>query len=602
MSASWELDDELSDLVADTPRPRRVPVGSVAPMPAREPVSDATLRVGLKALRRRRWVIVASMVALVAAALALSFVQTPVYQSKGKILLAAATTESVSEVLGTSQARAVEEIVATEIEVMQSAVIRDAVTEALGHPPDVTLAGVEGTSVIEVTARGDSPAAVAETVNTFAEVYIEERQNADTEDLDEAVAGLEEDIDRLTLEIAELERPAREIQDQIDALPATVPGEPDSPERTALIAERDAEIERARPETSELQAQISENQSDLAALERTRDQVTSGGAQLVSPGEEPTDPISPNPVRNGLLAAGLGLVIGVALAFLLEALDDTLRTKEDLEGLTHGITVMGLIPIVPGWRDRSSTRVVSIEDPGSPVSEAYRTLRTSVQFLGVDRPVKLVQITSPNPGEGKTTTVANLGVAFARAGQRVAIVCCDLRRPRLEQFFDTPMTPGFTSIIVGDATIDEAVVAIAGEPRLHVLASGPPPPNPSELLSTRRARDVLEALGRQFDVVLVDAPPVLPVTDALLLGNLVDATILVTSAGRTSKRATRRALELLEQVDAVVEGTVLNYVTGDDAYGASYGYGYGQRYVAAERSDTAESGARWRAAVGQRDS
>jgi capsular exopolysaccharide synthesis family protein len=569
-------------------------------MPVREPVSDATLRVGLEALRRRRWVIAACTVVLAGAALGLSYIQEPVYQARGKILLAPSTSESLTDALGTSQARGTAEQVATEIEVMQSAIVQDAVAEELGRSPRVTLEGITGTAVIQITSRGGSAAAVVENVNTFAEVYIAQRQATLTEDLDDAVSRLEEAVDVLTVQIAELERPAREIQDRIDALPAAPVGAGENPERQALIEQRDAEIERTRAEISRIETQIAAAQGDLSQLELARDQITTGGAQVVSPAKEPSSPISPNPVRNALLGAVLGLAIGVALAFLLEALDDTLRTKDELEALSQGRTVMGLIPVVPGWRDRSSTRIESIEDPGSPVSEAYRTLRTSVQFLGVDRPVNLLQITSPNPGEGKTTTVANLGVAFARAGQRVAIVCCDLRRPRLEQFFGTPLSPGFTSIIVGDATIEDAIVPVHDERRLWLLASGPPPPNPSELLSTRRAREVLEDLGRRFDVVLVDAPPVLPVTDALLLGNLVDATILVTSAGRTSKRGTRRALELLDQVDATVEGTVLNYVTGEDAYGGSYGgYGYGARYSAPR--DEADPGSRWRAVVGQHD-
>ncbi|HEX7131037.1 MAG TPA: polysaccharide biosynthesis tyrosine autokinase [Iamia sp.] len=572
-------------------------------MPPREPVTDATLRVGLNALRRRRWVIVVSVVGLVGAALALSFVQSPTYEARGKILLASSTSESVIDAIGSDRSGgSVDEVVATEIQVMQSAIISDAVREELGRTPRVSLEGLEGTSVVQVTARGGSAQEVEETVNTFARVYIETRRQTFTEDLDAAAERIQENLDVQAVRVAQLRQPAKDIQDQIDALPPAVPGAPEDPQREALIDQRDQAEAQAQPQITRVEAQIADNEADLSQIELARDQITTGGAQLVSPATRPNDPVSPNPVRNGLLAAVLGLAIGIALAFLLETLDDTLRTKEDLEDITQGRAVMGLIPVVPGWRDRSSTRIVSIEDPTSPVSEAYRTLRTSVQFLGVDRPAKILQITSPSPGEGKTTTVANLGVAFARAGQQVAIVCCDLRRPRIEQFFGTAISPGFTSIIVGDATFEEAVRPVEDEPRLWVLASGPPPPNPSELLSTRRAREVLEELGRRFDIVLIDAPPVLPVTDALLLANLVDATILVTSAGRTSKRGTRRALELLDQVDAEVEGTVLNYVSGTDSYGASSGYGYGYRYESAGRRKVVDpdAGARWRAAVGSR--
>jgi capsular exopolysaccharide synthesis family protein len=237
--------------------------------------------------------------------------------------------------------------------------------------------------------------------------------------------------------------------------------------------------------------------------------------------------------------------------------------------------VLTLVPTVDSWRDRAQTELVSQSKPKSPAAEAYRTLRTSVQFVGLERTMQVLQVTSPVAAEGKTTTLANLGVALARAGKRVVMVDWDLRRPRIESFFGVDNSFGFTNVVVGDASLADAVQAVPGEPGLAVLPSGPTPPNPSELLSTRRAADILRALADAADYVLVDCPPVLPVTDAIIVSGIVDATMLVVTAGSTTKRQTGRAVELLRQIDAPLVGAVLN---GVGSGGRGYGYGYGYEY------------------------
>jgi len=547
-------------------------------MTHREVTTEASLRSGVAVLRRRKWVVIVCTLLLGALALAWSLVREPQYRATGKILLAPSASERVLSSIETGSSRDTSRSIATEIEVMRAEVVREAVEQELGRSYSVDIEPVGETSVVAVTAEGTSPEAQAETVNTFAEVYIRTRQEALTADLAAAVERLQAAIDVTSVQIALLESDLRDIEDRIAALPPTPTGESASPERQALIEDRDRETSRIRPERSRLEAQLIDNQGNLARVNLAIEQVTTGGAQLVSPAGVPSSPFAPDPLRNVVLGLIAGLVVGVGLAFLLELLDDRLRSKEDLESAAPGATVLGLIPTVPGWRDRTSPRVVSIEEPLSAPAEAYRTLRTSVQFLSVDRPVRRLQITSPSPGEGKTTTTANLGVAFARAGLRVAVVSGDLRRPRIESFFGVPQHPGLTSVIVGDATLDEALVPVEGESRLWILPSGPPPPNPSEVLSTRRTAEVLDELSGLVDIVIIDTPPVLPVTDALLVASLVDATLLVVSSGRTSKRSTRRSMELLDQVDAVVEGTVLNDVSAGEAYGYGYGYGYAYGY------------------------
>src|SRR5205085_2490524 len=162
--------------------------------------------------------------------------------------------------------------------------------------------------------------------------------------------------------------------------------------------------------------------------------LSSGGAQLVTSSPIPTTPVSPRPKRTGALALGVGVLFGVGVAFLFEYLDDSIKTKDDLERAAQGVPTLAVIPSVLEWRSKDQARLVSISEPTSSAAEAYRSLRTAVQFMALDRPMRTIQITSPSASEGKTTTLANLGVALARAGQRVVFVDCDLRRPRIHEF------------------------------------------------------------------------------------------------------------------------------------------------------------------------
>ena len=239
--------------------------------------------------------------------------------------------------------------------------------------------------------------------------------------------------------------------------------------------------------------------------------------------------------------------------------------------------VIGAIPAVGGWKERTDIKLISMNAPNSPAAEAYRTLRTAIQFVALDRPMGSCRSPAPNAGEGKTTSLANLGVALAKAGQRVILVCCDLRRPRLHEFFGLNNEIGFTSMLLGRHLSGRALQAVPGIPRLRVLASGPLPPNPSELLSSGRTKEVFAALKAEADIVLIDSPPVLPVTDALVLFRHVDATIMVFAVGQTSQKQAATALAMAQQVDAPLVGAVLNGVPRPAGYG-----GYRGRYEADE--------------------
>jgi non-specific protein-tyrosine kinase len=518
---------------------------------AREDDEQLELREYISVLWRRKWIIVATTVIVAAVALALSLSETKMYRATASVLLQTRTSERIFSP-GNQQVGNLDQV-ATEIEVMLSRSVGDAVTAELGHSADVSIEAIGKTNVIAISADDTRPAEAARTANTFARTYIDQRRTAQIDDLLEAATQVQAKIDQIDGRLSQI-------------------GDPD-PEDTSSTAERQT-----------LLTERTTYSQQLSQLQLASSLTESGGAQLVSEASVPPTPFRPTPKRTGALGVIIGLMLGVGLAFLRDYLDDSLRTKEQAEATT-GLSVVASIPPVSGWRRGDRPRLVSMNDPGSQAAEAYRSLRTSLQFLALDRPIHSVQVTSAVAGDGKTTTVANLAVSLARAGQRVVVVDCDLRRPRVHEFFDLPNEVGLTSMLLGQCSPAEALQRVPDEPNLHLIASGPLPPNPSELLSARRTSALLQSLAKETDIVLVDSPPILPVTDGVVLAGLVDATIVVATVGRATRRALHRAVETLRRVSAPLMGVVLNSAGGEPGYGhgrygryGGYGgYGYGSR-------------------------
>jgi succinoglycan biosynthesis transport protein ExoP len=286
------------------------------------------------------------------------------------------------------------------------------------------------------------------------------------------------------------------------------------------------------------------------------------GARVLAKAEVPTAPISPKPVRNVAIAVALGLAVGVGLAFVREHLDDTISAPEQLEHATRGLPVLAQISRVAGSHQSGAPSVLTLDEPSSPAAEGYRSLRTAIEFLALERTVGSIQFTSAQTNEGKTTVIANLAVALGRSGRIVTIVCCDLRRPRIHELFGLRNDVGFTSLLLGEASVSGALQSVPDEGNLAVLSAGPPPPNPSELLSSPHVPDVLYSVAQWSDFVLIDTPAVLPVSDALIMSRMVDATVLVASARVSSRRAVVRAEAELRQVGAPLVGSVLNDAPG----------------------------------------
>jgi succinoglycan biosynthesis transport protein ExoP len=510
------------------------------------------LRDYVLVLRRRKWILILAVLMVGLSALIVSLVQTPVYEARARLLLE--PDQSPFEL----KTRIDPTMVETEIQILQSEPIKAAVREKLGSAPPLSAFGVGSTAVVELRAESTRPKQAALIANTYADVYIQYRRQ---QAIDSLLAAGAEISDR----IATLQKDIDALAEQIAGIPPCTGANPppNCTQRDALQRDRDAKINQIAPFRQKLdQLQVDTSLKD-------------GGAKVVTRAAEPTSPIRPLPRRNAMLGVLAGLAFGTALVFLIEHLDDSMKTKEDFERLAPDVPILGIIPGVQGWKKAGDTVVISQSEPSSPAAEAYRTLRTSIQFVGVNRTVKVLQITSPSASEGKSTTAANLAVALARAGQQVVLVSCDLRRPRLHQFFGLSNTVGFTSVLLGEVSLASALQEVSNESRLRLLASGPLPPNPSELLAAPRAAEVFSVLRDHVDMVIVDCPPVLPVTDAAVLSGKVDATLLVATPASTTRKQVSRTIEILRQVNAPVIGAVLNGVTTEAAYGyAEYYYRY----------------------------
>jgi capsular exopolysaccharide synthesis family protein len=500
--------------------------------------SDPTLRSYAQLVRRRKWWVIGLALAGLGVSLAMALTESKQYTASAQILVQASAQTSA---LGVSEQPVTMTDVQTMLELVTSAPVTSAVERKLGSAPSVSASEVGQTNVITITAVALTPARAALVANAYANAFVNEQRTVALNSLASSEAQVRSQIKTIGKQIKQLRSSSAAASQQ-----------------TALI-----------------------NQQAVLSEQLTQMQVNSegetDGLALVTPAAAPTSPSSPKPTEDGLLGFAAGLILGLAAAFLRESLDDAIASKEAAEEF-GGATVLAAVPMVTSWKKRDRPLVVSLARPMSPAAEAYRSLRTSLQFAQQERDLRTIVVTSPAAAEGKTSTLSNLGAMFAQAGQRVVLVSCDLRKPRLGQFFGVDEGLGLTTAILGEQPVEELVQAVPGDDNLWLLGSGQLPPNPAELLNGRRIREVLAALREQFDLVLIDTPPVLPVTDAVVLASDADATLLIVAAGKTSRGDLQRSAEKLAQVNARVVGLVLNETTRQ---GGGYGYGYGYGYYGA---------------------
>lgn len=304
----------------------------------------------------------------------------------------------------------------------------------------------------------------------------------------------------------------------------------------------------------------------------TEDAVSPVKLTLVQQATVSQNPVSPNVSLNIALGLLIGLALGIGLAVLRQILDTRIRNERDVELATDAAIIGGIV-----YDPKAASRPLIVQDdPRSPRAESFRTLRTNLQFLDVGHGGRSFIVTSSIQSEGKSTTAANLAIALADSGVRVLLVDADLRRPKVAKYMGLEGAVGLTDALIGRVQLDD-VVQEWGRGRLSVLPAGTVPPNPSELLGSAAMGNLIKELRSRFDVVLFDAPPLLPVTDAAILSRFVGGVILVVAAGRANRHHVEGAISALENVGSSVAGIVLTMLPtkGPDAYGyGRYGYGY----------------------------
>lgn len=290
----------------------------------------------------------------------------------------------------------------------------------------------------------------------------------------------------------------------------------------------------------------------------------------------PTKPVSPNMRNNVALAAIMALVAGIGIIFLLVFLDRSIKSVTDAIQAA-GAPVLGVIPQLTSAElgDKSDDRARDMyvhENPKSPIAECCRSLRTNILFSAADRELKTIVVCSANQREGKTTSVLYLGTTMAQSGQRTLLIDTDMRRPRLHKSTNVALSPGLSNLLIGDEDYDSLIKPTEIKD-LFILPCGPTPPNPAELLLTKRFETVLRELAKRFDRIILDSPPIQPVTDAVVLSKRVDGVVLVVRASKTMRDELRRSARMIRDVGGSIVGVIVNELDARDSYYGGYGYG-----------------------------
>lgn len=489
-----------------------------------------TLRDYGRVVWRRKWIVAAAVFAALAGALAMSFMQDPIYSAESQMLVEPRSGDEVFQQDPTLNVQNLERAIQTEIRVLEGQEVRRRVQEDLGLgdlPPEVDGTPVGSTDVVSVRVRSGDPRTAQVLGDAYVDAYVSTRR--------------EQAVDSLNAAGEELQTTVDQLQEQIDD------AEDGSEQRQSLINQQATFRER-----------LDQLRIDTA--------LTTGGASVVQSADLPTDPVEPRPLRTAALAGVVGLLLGLGAAFLVDYLDDSLRRPEDIAAMT-GLPVLAVAPIEPP----PDNRPIALSRPNEFAVEVYRGLRTSLQFLGLDKPLRIIQVTSSLPGEGKTTTATNLAVVLTQSGFSVVLVDADLRRPRVHEVFNVPLRPGLTETLVALEAVDMAVNHLD---QLHVVSAGSMAPNPSEMLASNRFAGIIKELSTRYQFVVIDSAPVLPVADSLALTRVVDGVLMVGQANRTSRRTLSEGLGRLAQVGAPVIGLVLNRAAERSRQDYGYGYAY----------------------------
>jgi capsular exopolysaccharide synthesis family protein len=550
------------DIVADD---SRVPFTQNAPRTAQRVTTVDLRRLIVIA---RAWLPLMVVAALVAgaAAFVVSNLQQKVYEAKATLIVGQALSATNPDY---SQLLVAQNLSATYAAVAKTRPILESVVAELGLKVDPD----ELAKHIEVSAPRDS---------TFLMITAQDPAPARAADIANALAR------QLIASAPTIQGRAAEFQKSIDQdLAATQDLIGTSQARADALLEIKDRTKEQEAELQALEGRLASLRSTYATLLSFSSPSATNLLTVVEPAEAPTAFVLPRTLLNTLLAAAIGLLVVVGIAFLVEQLDDSIKDPGAVQEVAGLSTLATIARIRSARGQRKIYLLVGILYPRSGTAEAYRTLRTNVEFASVDAPLHTLLVTSASPGEGKTITAANLAVVFAQAGRAVLLVDADLRKPAVHEMFDLPNSRGLTTMLRDDMVGLDTVAHSTEQANLRILTTGPLPPNPAELLGSQRMQAVLENLLRSADLVIFDSPPLQAVTDAAVLSSFTDGTLLVIDAGRSRRRVVRMAMESLTRAGANSIGAVLNRVPAraQHAYGGYYGAAPGSADVTTPGAD-----------------
>lgn len=503
-------------------------------------------------LRSRLWLLALMLVGAAVAAFVVSRLSTPVYRATTWLLIDA-QTDSGNGTADYAAIRASESLAQTYASLLQSRTVLTAASERLdlANRPNASFGSVQtspvtGTQLIRVSADNSSPALAAEVANTVASVFIEQNYQRQTSAYSQSQDSLSRQLDYLETQINQTTVDLNALQGQQGVAEAA---------------------ERARLE--DLLAQYNQNYTSLLqSIESVRlaaIQSTSNIVQ-VDPAVMPSRPLRPNVMLNTIVAGALGLLAGVILVLIEDFLDDTVKNPDTVSQQLR-LPIIGMVLNFDAERER----LITVLKPRSPAAESYRRIRINIKYASVDHDLHTLLITSPAPSEGKTTLAANLGVVLATNNQSTILIDGDLRRPNVHKALGLSNRRGLSDLFIESADTLEDVIQDSGVEGLSVITSGPLPPNPSELLDSAKIGHILEEVRQHADLVIIDAPPAISLTDAVALSQRVDGVVLVLRAGRTKMALLRQAVQDLRQVGANVIGLIF---TDIDHAGNRYGQYY----------------------------
>jgi capsular exopolysaccharide synthesis family protein len=571
------------------------------------------LKEYLRIVKHWAWLLSLGVVLGGAAGYIFSNYQTPVYQASTRIMIMRPPQESVSDYTYLSG----QQLTQTYVQLVTTQPVLDAASAEVGYTIEreqITVQQIRDTQVIQLTVEDENPQHAAQIANVLVLKLIEQndafqagRFNAAEDSLREQIrqmesqiAGLQTVINQISSQnlqdqIAQLEAQIKPLQEEVLKLEQEIAALPDYiTQNKILIAEKQARINQIKPllnvyqeiysnlvvfgkpinegsgdpqlmqlqSTLELYQQIYLNLlKSLETIRLARLQNTPNIVQI-EPASVPDLPIRPRPVMNTVLAAVIGLMLAAGIVFFIEYLDDTLKTPDDVERLL-GVPVLGFIAEMQ-YKGKADEVYVA-RQPRSPVSEAFRSLRTNLEYAAVQKPIHTLIITSPEPYEGKTTVAVNLAAIYSQAKRNVTLVDADLRHPNVHRYMGLPNLDGLSNLFRDHSDMTKVFRSRADLPRLTVITTGSMPPNPAELLGSDRMTHILEELRSLSEMVIIDTPPSL-VADAQVLAAKVDAVLLVVKPGKTSVEAARSSLELFRRAGARVVGVVMNRIPRNRSY------------------------------------